>query len=163
MEMVSKRRKGLSESKTVVLAPWTKQVDQRLDVAIDDVTVPTVKNPRLLGVLLDPTFTFNAHAVHVARKCSSRLNLMRALSDTSFGHDKEVLLSTYKTYIRSVMDYAAPVVFPNYSASSIKRLQLIQNKALRLALGCHTAASVDHLHWEALELPVGDHLRLLSA
>ena len=54
-------------------------------------------------------------------------------------------------------------MFPNYSASSIKRLQLIQNKALRLAPGCHTAASVDHLHWEALELPVGDHMRLLSA
>ena len=91
------------------------------------------------------------------------MNLLRALSDTTFGKDKEVLLSTYKLYIRSLFDYAAPVVYPNYSDTSILRLQRIQNRALRLSLGCHSTSSVDHIHAESLELPVSDHLRLLSA
>ena len=91
------------------------------------------------------------------------MNLLQALSDTLFGKDKEVLLSTYKLYIRSLFDYAAPVVYPNYFDTSILRLQRIQNGALRLALGCHSTSSVDHIHAEAQELPVSDHLRLLSA
>ena len=151
------------KSTATLFTPWTKQVDQQLNISIKGVQVPTVKNPKLLGVVLDPLLTFNAHAASVAKKCASRLNLLRALGDTSFGHDKEVLLSTFKSYIRSVTDYGAPIVFPNYSASSINRLQRIQNRALRLALGCHNMASVDHLHAEAQELPVGEHMRLLSA
>ena len=151
------------KSSVTLFTTWTKQVDAQLDVAIDGIPVPTVKNPRLLGVLLDPLFTFNAHASAIAKKCASRLNLLRALADTKFGHDKEVLLSTFKTYIRSVIDYGAPIVYPNYSATSINKLQRIQSRALRLALGCHTASSIDHLHSEAAELPVRDHLHLLSA
>ena len=36
--------------------------------------------------------------------------------------DKECLLMTFKMYVRSLFNYAAPLVFPNYSASSISRL-----------------------------------------
>ena len=134
-----------------------------MDVSLDGSRIPTEKNPKLLGVTLDPTFSFSSHAAAVARKAASRINLLRALSDTQFGKDKECLLATYKTYIRSVFDYAAPIVYPNYSAKSIDRLQRIQNRALRLALGCHTMASIDHIHSEAKELRVSDHLRLLSS
>ena len=65
--------------------------------------------------------------------------------------------------IRSLFDYAAPVLFPNYSSTSIERLQKIQNCALRLATGCLTASSVDHFHAETRKLPIRDHLELLSA
>ena len=47
--------------------------------------------------------------------------------------------------------------------SFIRRLQLVQNRALSLVTGCHTASSIDHLHAETETLPVGDHLELLSA
>ena len=70
---------------------------------------------------------------------------------------------TFKMFIRTLFNYAAPIIYPNYSQSSIQRLQRIQNRALRLALGCHMAASFEHIHNEAIELPVEDHLRLLSA
>ena len=62
----------------------------------------------------------------------------------------------------SVLDYCAPIVYPSYSLSSIEKLQKVQNKALRLATGCHTLAAIEHLHAEAQELTVENHLRLLS-
>ena len=140
-----------------------KQTNCQLDVKIQGVTVPTVKNPKLLGVTLDPLFTFSAHAMSVVRRASSRLNLMRTLSDTSFGKDKECLMLTFRCFIRSIFSYAAPIVFPSYSKASIEKLQRVQSKALCLALGCHKASSLDHLHAEAEEIPVGEHLRLLSS
>ena len=113
--------------------------------------------------IFDPFYTFCAHAAATARKASRRLNVLRAVADTTFGHDKECLTATFKGLIRPFFDYAAPIVFPNYSPTSIKRLQLVQNKALRLITGSHLAASVDHLHDETQILPVEQHLRLLAS
>ena len=140
---------ALSAAKSTVtlFAPWTKQFGRRLEVAINGEDVKLDPNPTLLGVKWDLSFTFCAHAV--AKKAAARLNCMRALASTEFGKDKECLLTTYKQLIRSPFDFAAPVVFPNYSNSSIRKLQLVQNKALCLALGCHIMSSIDHLHAEA--------------
>ena len=119
-------------------------------------------NPKLPSVTLDPTFTFSAHAVTVARKAIARLNVLRALSDTPFGHNKECLSATFKWLVRPLLDYAAPIVYPSYWSSSIQRLQLVQNRFLRLITGCHTTAAIDHLLSETKILPVEAHLRLLS-
>ena len=152
-----------SKSSVTLFTPWTAQVNNQLPVGINGQLVPTVKNPSLLLLVLDPTFTFSAHAKTIARKAASRMNLIRALSDSSFGKDRDLILRTYKMYIRSLFDYAAPITYPNYSPSSIQRFQRIQNRAFRLALGVHSMSSVDFLHAEAKELLVSDHLRLLSA
>ena len=151
------------KSTVTLFTPWTAQVKLKLPVGINGTVVKTEPNPRLLGVILDPTFSFSSHAIATARKAASRLNLLRALSDTTFGKDRDILLSTYKMYIRTLFDYAAPIVYPNYSAKSIHRLQRIQNRAFRLILGVHSNSAIDFLHEELRELPVGDHLRLLSA
>ena len=151
------------KSTVTVFTPWTKQVNAQLEVKIGDDAVPTEKHPRLLGVLFDPLWTFSHHAIQIARRANSKMNVIRALSDSEFGKDKECLLLTFKTFIRPILNYAAPVTYPNYAASSIEKLQRVQNRALRLALGCHSAASVDHLHAEAKELLVADHLRLLAS
>ena len=151
------------KSTVTLFTPWNRQFGRLPPVMLDGVAIPQQNNPKLLGVTLDPTFTFGAHAATVARKAGSRLNVLRALSDTTFGHDKECLTATFKSLVRPLLDYAAPIVYPNYSASSIRRLQLIQNKSLRLITGCHSAASVDHLHSETEVLPVRDHLHLLSS
>ena len=107
-------------------------------------------------------FYFNAHAIAQARKGSAGLNILRAVSDTTFGHDKECLTQTFKSLIRPFFDYCAPIVFPLYSQTSIRRLQLVQNRALRRITGCVQLSSVDHLHQETGILPVDAHLELLT-
>ena len=125
------------KSTVTLFTSWTKQVNTVLDVEIGNEPVPTEKNLRLLGVTLDPLFTFSAHAAVIAKGSALKLNIIRALSDTHFGKDKDCLLLTYKCFIRSLFDYAAPIVYPQYSATSIEKLQRVQNKALRLVTGCH--------------------------
>ena len=117
----------------------------------------------MLGVTFDPMFTFNKHIANTARKANARINVLRALSDTSFGQDKECLVLTYKEIVRPFFDYAAPIVYPNLSPSSFKVLQKIQNKALRLITGTHSASAIDFLHQEVALLPVEDHMKLLAA
>ena len=58
---------------------------------------------------------------------------------------------TYKAVGRSIINYAAPVWSTNLRDTNI---QYTQNKALRIATGCHKMSSVDHLHVEAKMLKV---------
>ena len=79
----------------------------------------------------------------------------------SIRNQKETLLRVYKTYVEPVINYAAAIWAPNASPSSIASIQRAQNRALRIATGCHMAASISHLHQECQFAFVNDHLRML--
>ena len=130
-------------------------------VYISGQAIPLDKNPRILGVHLDTHFSFGQHALKVVKSCRDKLRIMRTLAGSGWGCQKEILLRTYKTYVEPVISYAAAVWVPNTSPSSIALIQRIQNRALRIATGCHAASKVSHLHQEAQFAFVGDHLNML--
>jgi hypothetical protein len=55
-----------------------------------------------LGVIFDE---FRAHIEKLQTKCTKLQNLMRCVSGTKFGADKQTLLMFYKSLIRSNIDY----------------------------------------------------------
>ena len=89
--------------------------------------------------------------------------MLKALCSTSWGPQKETLLTTYKAIGKSVLSYAAPVWTPSLKKSNIDKLQTAQNSALRIATGCHKMSDPHHLHQEAKVLPVKEHSDMLSA
>ena len=118
--------------------------------------------PKILGVHLDTSLSFNKHIGYIAERVSSKNNILKAYAGTSWGQQKETLLMTYKSVGRSV-NYAAPVWSTNLRNTNYRNIQYTQNKALRIATGCHNMSSVDHLHVEAKILKVREHSELLSA
>ena len=70
---------------------------------------------------------------------------------------------TYKAVGRSIADYAAPVWSTNASNTSMEKIQVAQNEALRISTGAHKMSSIDHLHCETQMLKVTEHSDLLSA
>ena len=67
---------SLSASKLTVtlFTPWNREFGRLPPVSLNGVQIPQQNNPKLLGVTLDPTFTFGAHAATIARRAGSRLN-----------------------------------------------------------------------------------------
>ena len=106
---------SLSAPKSTVslFTPWTAQFNGLPAVTVGGIDIPLDKNPKLLGLRLDPSVTFGPHASQTARKANSRLNVIRALASTSFGQDKECLIITFKSLIRPFFDYGAPLIYPN--------------------------------------------------
>ena len=123
-------------------------------IFIENSHLPLVKCPRILGVYLDPSLSFNKHSQYVAERVSGRNNILKALAGTSWGQQKETLLMTYKAVGRSIINYAAPVWSPNLHDANYRKIQYTQNEALRIATGCHKMSSIDHLHTEAEMLKV---------
>ena len=83
-----------SISSVTLFTQWNKDYGCVPLVHIGAEHIPQDNNPKLPGVIFDHTWTFNVHASYTVRKAGSRLNVLRALSDTLFGYDKECLKLT---------------------------------------------------------------------
>jgi hypothetical protein len=157
---------ALNKSQVTLFTPWNRQFNVRPDITIDGVEVPICRTPKILRVTFDTMFSFKDHVAAIAAKAMQRLNILKAVCSSAWGHDKETLLITYEALIDSVFSYAAAVWFPNCKPSNVEKLQFIQNSAMRLVTGCHKASSnssIDHLLTETKMMRVSEYLSMLCA
>ena len=151
-----------SKSSATIFTTDTKELTIDLPITISGEQVPTVNRPKFLGVTFDSLLSFKHHTDITKTKVQSKSNVLKALSGTTWGKDKEVLLTTYKSIGQSVLNYACPVWTPQLSETSWKELQVAQNTALRTATGCIKMTGIDHLHSEAKFMTVKAHCEMLS-
>ena len=151
------------KSNVTLFTPDLRQSRNHPTVHLNNSPLPLERNPRILGVKLDPHFTFSPHIDAIIKRIAPRINILKALTGTNWGQEKETLLITFKSLIRSLWTYAAPIWYPNASNTAINKLQIQQNKALRIATGCVKMSSISHLHAESKVLPIKDHLTLLCS
>ena len=104
--------------------------------------------------------TFGQHTDNINTKARTRLNVLRALTNTSFGHSKEDITQIYKQYIRPILSYAHIAWQPDTADTHLDKLQTTQNTALRIATGCTKSTPIPHLHRETLVLPIKQHMRM---
>ena len=88
-------------------------------------------HPKVLGLTLDPKLTYNAHIQNIATHAQKPLQVIKALTGTTWGKQKETLVATYKAVMRPTLEYASSIWSPMASPTSINKLQVMQNAALR--------------------------------
>ena len=142
------------KSSATLFTPDTHQAKTHPKILIEDSQLPLVQCSKILGVHLDTSLSFNKHSSHVAESVSSRNNILKALSGTSWGQQKETLLMTYNTVGRSIINYAAPVWSTYRRDTNHINIKYTQNEALGISTICHKISSVDHLHVETNVLKV---------
>ena len=115
------------KSTVTLLTPDTHQAKIHPSIFIKNSHLPLVKYPRILGIYLDPSLSFNKHSQYVSERVLGRNNILKALAGTSWGQQKETLLMTYKAVGRSIINYAAPVWSPNLHDTDYRKIQYTQN------------------------------------
>ena len=88
------------KSTATVFTTFSQEVSMSLPIKIGQHTVPTTKNPKILGVTLDSLHTFKAHSNNTLNKIRKRNSVLKALAGSSWGKDKELLTTTYKAISR---------------------------------------------------------------
>ena len=151
------------KSSVTLLTPDRHQAKIHPSIFIENSHLPLVKCPRIFGIYMDPSLSFNKHSQYVADRVSGSNNILKALACTSWGPHKETLLMTYKAVGRSIINYTTPVWSPNLHDTNYRKIKYTQNEALMIATGCHKISSIDHLHTEAEMLKVKEHSELLFA
>ena len=107
------------------------------------------------GGVLSPT-----HIHNISVQAHKPLQIIKALTATGWGKQKETLMATYKAFMRPALEYASSAWSHIASSISINKLQVMQNAALRTATGCTQDTDIQHLHDETLTIPIHEHLQL---
>ena len=142
----------ISLDKTVAVV-FSHRAVTDIHLTRDNQPVKIDNKAKFLGLIFDRKLSWRDHINYLEEKCKKRLQLMRAVAGNSWEANKKVLLTIYRSLIRSVIDYGS-IAYNSACESIKKRLDVIQNKALRIACGafCSTAASA--LQVETGELPL---------
>ena len=90
----------------------------------------------------------------------NRAPFITALTATGWGKQKETRMDTCKAVMRPAQEYASSIWSPLASSTSLNKLQVRQNTALRIAPGRTQDTNIQHLYDETLILPIHNHLQL---
>ena len=145
---------------TTVFTPDPTEYSTTLSLKLNNQTLPTTRHPKILGITLDPKPTFSQHINLTITKTKQTLNILKALTSTKWGKQKELMVSIFKVITRPILKYANTIWSPIISNTNIKKLQTFQNTALRIATGCTRDTNTQHLHDKTKVLPMDTHLKL---
>ena len=152
------------KSSVTLFTPDTHQSKFHPHVMLGGTRLELDRQPKFLGVTWDTHFSFGPHIEALRNSASRRLAVLKSVASADWGSEIGLLVNTFKMYVRSSLSYAAGVWGPVVKEGLIRRrLQPIQNQALRVVTGCHRMASGDHVHQETEELPVLEHTNMLCA
>lgn len=137
----------ISKEKTVAILFGNSRC-KGLDLKLGDTQIVFEEVVKFLGMYLDKKLNFRHHINQLKLKCQKDLNLMKMLKGTDFGADKASLILMYKALIKSKLSYGS-FLFADAPKSYLKDLDVIQNKALKIALGALGGTPSDVIEFEA--------------
>ena len=154
----------LNPSKTKAMYFTKKNIPEQLTtLRVNGEDIEWVKSFKYLGLTFDaPTLTWQKHIEETCRQCHQRVNILKALTGTTWGADREYLLKIYTVYIRSKLTYGAPAI-TSAADTRIEKLNKVQNAALRVALGARRSSPIPALQIEANIPPLKIHLNQINS
>ena len=135
-----------------LFTPDPAEYTSNLDLKINNDALSMATHPKVLGLTLDPKLTYSTH-IHSISVHTQTLQIIKALTATGWGKQKETLMATYKAVMRPALEYASSICSPLASSTSINKLQVMQNAALRTGIGCTQDTNRQHLHDENSHFP----------
>ena len=145
------RRFGLefsAEKSAMVIFSRFNNITPARHLCIGNTPIPHVNHFKFLGVVLDRQLNMGKHVKYVKEKCSKRLNLFRCLTSSEICADRPTLLRLYKALVLPIIEYGA-VVYASGKESNLKKLEVIQNSFIRVALGAMKTSPIHALQVEA--------------
>ena len=123
------------------------------NMKINHTTLLMAKHLKILGLTLDPQLTYNTHIHNISVHVHNPIQIIKVFTTTEWDKQKEALMATYKAVMRPALEYASSIWSPLASSTSINKLQVMPNPALRTATWCTQDTNIQHLHDETLTLP----------
>jgi len=72
------------------------ELHKPLSLKINNITIPTVEHPKILGITFDPKLNYGEHIKKTKEKASKTINILKAITSAKWGKHKETLVTTYK-------------------------------------------------------------------
>ena len=116
-----------------------------MSILAEETEIKPVKSARYLGIIFDHQLKWRSHIHHIEDKTATRICLLRFLSKLNLQANEQIMINLYKSLVRSVITYGCTVLL-KADNSIWKRVQILQKKALRAALGLPIYTSTEYIH-----------------
>ena len=114
----------------IIFTQNRKQIE-KIDLHFFNSTITSTENTTFLGIRFDKRLTFNTQIKYLQDSCINRLNFLKVVSKRSFGLSVATLNQIYISLIRSIIEYSS-IIYPIISTTNFKKLNIIQNKAIKI-------------------------------
>ncbi|CAF3018287.1 unnamed protein product [Rotaria sp. Silwood2] len=122
-----------------------KKYKHPVEVTVENTIIQPLNHTRYLGVIIDKGLKWRSHLDHIEAKIAPRIGLLRYLSRIAYEPNNKTMINIFKSIVRTIIIYGYPVLLTT-DQKIWNRLQIMQNKALRAALGLPIYTSVEYIH-----------------
>ena len=122
-----------------------KKYRHPVKVKVNNNIIRPLESTKYLGVIIDKQLKWRNHLDNIEKKIAPRTGLLRYLSRAAYEPNSKTTINIFKSIARTMIIYGYPALLTAKQAIW-DRLQIIQNKAIRAALGLPIYTSVDYIH-----------------
>ena len=152
----------INPEKSVMQYFTRKRILNIPSLTIDNSLINYKSSHMCLGMVLDsPKLAWKDHIQYLILDCQRRLDLLKIISSPVWGASFKILRQTYISYIRSKIAYGS-ILYDSSNSPLLKKLEVIQNTALRLILGARKTSPILSLQVEANIPPLILHRGILT-
>ena len=119
-------------------------------------------NTKFLGLTLTSKLSWSLHIENILSKARKNLNIIKILSKFPWGMDPQTLIHISTAIIRSVLTYGQEIYF-SAPLTLLNRLQSIDSKAYKLALGIPIHTQTNAVYQSIGILSLNEHRKLASS
>lgn len=117
----------------------------QVNINVNNVDIEWENNVKYLGVTLDTKLTYKDHISYIVNKCNILIRTLYPFINRSSTLNIENKMLIFKLIFHAVIFYAAPV-WAKSANCHLKRLQILQNKLLKLIYNLPRLYSTARLH-----------------
>ncbi len=134
--------------------------DPQLHLSLSRIAIEQVRKTKLLGVMLDEQLSWSDHIDGIVAKMGRGIAMIRKCSTYL---TSSVISQVIQSLVFCHLQYC-PVIWSAASKKDINKLQLVQNRAARLALQCSRRTNIAYMHtrlsWFSVEVKL--HYSLIT-
>lgn len=142
-----------SEEKTKLIVFSKRKFKHQLMLNFNGVILQESNEIKLLGMIMDARLKWKNHINFIKARANKAMNILQVLNNKNNGVSRQVLLRLYKTYVRPIIEYGAPI-YNSAPKALLDKLEPIQNTALRIATGAFKSSRIENLLVDAGESPL---------
>lgn len=149
------KTKAMLVGKKLVRNEW---VNNGFDIKIQNNVIEIVTEIKYLGVIIVPDLKFDKHVDYICKKISKKIGFLYRVSAFL---SKWTRLTIYNTIILPHFLFCSTIIYLSNSDDK-KRLQLLQNRAMRIILSHDRYQNIESMLRELNWLPVEQFLEMKS-
>lgn len=152
---------SFSPTKTKMVIFTRKHNTEEIKLKIRQIPIKAAKETRFLGMIMDSKLTWKSHINMLKQRSTSTANILRTLSGTTWGSDRNTLLRIYKSHVRPTIEYGC-IAYNSAMPTITRKLNTVQNQAIRTCLQAHRTSPILSLQAESGLEPLNSRRKQLS-